>query len=266
MYKAVFLDLDGTLLDEEKNISKENKDAIKYARSKGAYVCICTGRQIDIANGFKEEAGADRYLIFSNGAGIYDCEENQILYTSLVPKEIGYKLHNYVIQKGVFIRVDTKYGRYINDEKYKVNTEVVFKEEEAQYFYNENEVLQISIGSESEEIIDSISEEIKIKMGNLVKIENRYSLNLNGHTVWLINVINKSTSKGNAINGLCKYLKMDVNDVIACGDDLNDISMMKTVGLGIAMGNALDVVKNEAKEITKTNVENGVAYVLLNKF
>ena len=61
MYKAVFLDLDGTLLDEEKNISEENKNAIKYAQSKGAYVCICSGRQFDIAKGFKEKAGADRY-------------------------------------------------------------------------------------------------------------------------------------------------------------------------------------------------------------
>lgn len=266
MYKAVFLDLDGTLLDEEKNISKENKDAIKYAKSKGAYVCICSGRQIDIAKGFKEEAGADRYLIFSNGAGIYDCENNQLLYTSLVPKEVGYNIHNYVLEKGVFIRVDTKYGSYINDEKYMVNTEVIFEEAEEQYFYEENEVLQISIGAESEEIIDNISEEIKTNMGNLVKIENRYSLFLNEHTVWFINVINKLASKGNAISGLCKYLKIDEKDVIACGDDLNDISMMKEVGLGVAMGNAVDAVKKEAKEITKTNIENGVAYVLLNKF
>ena len=82
----------------------------------------------------------------------------------------------------------------------------------------------------------------------------------------LINIINKNTSKGNAINGLCKYLKLNINDVIACGDDLNDISMIQTVGLGVAMGNAVPIVKEYAKEVTKTNIENGVAEVLFNKF
>ena len=75
-----------------------------------------------------------------------------------------------------------------------------------------------------------------------------------------MNVINSNASKGNAINGLCKYLKIEVNDVIAMGDDLNDISMMQAVGMGVAMGNAIDKLKEVATFVTKPNYENGIEY------
>jgi hydroxymethylpyrimidine pyrophosphatase-like HAD family hydrolase len=76
----------------------------------------------------------------------------------------------------------------------------------------------------------------------------------------------KNVSKGNAIYGLCKFLKIDINDVIAIGDGINDISMIKVVGLGVAMENGEPEVKAVAKEITTTNLENGVAKVLKEKF
>ena len=105
MYKAVFVDLDGTLLDEEKNISIENQNAIKYVQSKGGYVCVCSGRQFDIAKDFKEKAGADRYFIFSNGAGIYDCVNKEHLYSASIPGEIAHYLHEFVMKNNAYIRV-----------------------------------------------------------------------------------------------------------------------------------------------------------------
>lgn len=66
--------------------------------------------------------------------------------------------------------------------------------------------------------------------------------------------------------GLCKFLKINLNDVIAIGDGINDISMLQTVGLGIAMENANKELKKHAKEITLTNNNNGVAHILRNKF
>ena len=77
--------------------------------------------------------------------------------------------------------------------------------------------------------------------------------------IFKINIINTSASKGNAINGLCKFLKIDINDVIAIGDGINDISMIKFAGLGIAMENAIDEVKNAASYVTDSNKNDGVA-------
>lgn len=266
MYKAVFLDLDGTLLDNNKKISDENKKAIKYAQSKGAYVCICTGRQFEMGKKFKELAGADRFFIYSNGAGIYDCENNEVLFSSILPSNICTKISELATPNNMFIRIDTIYGRYINNEKYKVNTEIVLKDGEMNSIYNNNETLEISIGALDEDSIKKYSNKLLDSYGNIIKIVNKYTLELNGYKLYMINIINKSASKGNAITGLCKYLKIDTKDVIAIGDDMNDSSMIDIAGLGVAMGNAEEEFKKIANEITKTNLQNGVAEVLFNKF
>ena len=79
-----------------------------------------------------------------------------------------------------------------------------------------------------------------------------------------IHVNNPTISKGNAMAGLCKFLKIDLKDTVAIGDKINDISMIKMAGLGVAMGNATEDVKKVADFITTTNDEDGVAKVLEN--
>ena len=264
MYKAVFLDLDGTLLDDEKNISNDNKNAIKYAQDKGAYVCICSGRQMDIVKKFKEEAGASRYLIFSNGAGIYDCNESAVLFTCNILPDVSDKLIDFGFENNLFIRIDTAYGRYLNIADYILNTEVEVDLNGAKQLIKEG-IIQISFGSENSNSIDKLIEYIKDNCSGFVKVENRYINKYRGKDITIVNVINVSASKGNAIEGLCKYLKIDTSDVIAMGDDKNDASMMKIAGLGVAMANAEDEIKKLAKEITKSNIENGVAFTIYNK-
>ena len=78
----------------------------------------------------------------------------------------------------------------------------------------------------------------------------------------MVNLINSSVSKGNAILGLCKYLKINPDEAMAFGDDLNDISMINSV-YGVAMGNAFDDLKTMAKEVVSTtNNESGISKIL----
>ncbi len=257
MYKAIFLDLDGTLLDDNKNVSEKNKEAIQYAEEKGAIVCLCTGRQSRAAKKFKKMADVKgRYLISANGSEIEDLEEKEVLFSSNLDKDLCKNLYNLAQEKECLIRIDTVYGRYINNLKYTYFEEFELNED-IDKFLNENNVIQITIAVEGEKEIDKIINYISKLNRTDIKIENRYKIQF--FNLWAINVINVNASKGNAIYGLCKYLKIDPKDVIAMGDDLNDISMLKTAGLGVAMGNAMEEVKAVAKEITKTNNENGVA-------
>lgn len=262
MYKAIFLDLDGTLLDDEKNISEENKKAIEYAENKGAIVCLCSGRQKEVVKKFKNMAQIkSKYIISSNGTEIYDCEENDVLFLSQLEKDLCKTIYEIAETNDYLIRIDTKYGRYITDLKYSYFNEIELNED-IDKFLNENEITQVTIGVQGEKNIDKIIEYIKSLNRTDIKIENRFPTIAGGKEFWAINIINKNASKGNAIYGLCKYLKISPQDVIAMGDDLNDISMFKTVGLGVAMGNALPEVKEFAKEVTKTNNENGVAEII----
>lgn len=265
MYKAVFLDLDGTLLDDNKKISEENKEAIQYAKEKGTQIIICSGRQQSMIRDYKDEINASNYIICCNGAEIYDCDTKQDLYTANIPEDLVNILYNYSSKRNYLARLDTKYGRYINNMDYFISKEMKL-DEDIQKFIRENDIFQFTIGTATEKQADEAIEFIKSLNRKDIKVENKYEAKTKTFDIWAINIISSNASKGNAINGLCKYLKIDLNDVIGMGDDYNDISMMDTVGYGIAMGNAMQLVKEHAKEVTLTNNENGVARVLKNKF
>lgn len=264
MYKAIFLDLDGTLLDDSKKISEENKEAIKYVKEKGVQVFLCSGRQQNLVKDYKNEINASDYIICCNGAEIYDCNLKQELFSSNLPEDIVYNLYDYANSRNYLTRIDTQFGRFINNMRYFISKEVEI-ESDVNKFISENKVLQFTIGTETEEEIDKVIEYVKSLNRTDIKIENKYLAKAKTYTVWAINIINVNTSKGNAINGLCKFLKINLEDVIGMGDDHNDISMMKTVGCGIAMGNAVPVLKEYAKEVTLTNNESGVAKILKSK-
>ena len=263
MYKAIFTDLDGTLLDDKKNVSKENIEAIEKAIEKGAFVCVCSGRQIDITRTFKNNAHASNYMICSNGAIIYDDLSHEVLFASTVDQGFCKEVYEYVENNGMTARFDTRHGRFVNNNNYNVSTEVLITEG-IDEFLLENEVIQVSIAGDSFEKIDLAVQDLDIQNRATVKVENRYHTTL-PIEYYCINCINKNVSKGNAISGLCKYLKIDMKDVIGIGDELNDISMIEMAGLGVAMENALDEVKAVANEVTKTNTENGVAHII-NKY
>lgn len=265
MYKAVFLDLDGTLLDNNKRISEENKDAVRYAKEKGAQIIICSGRQQDMIKDYKDEINASNYIICCNGAEIYDCNTKQDLFSSNISKDIIRKLYNFANERKYLTRFDTKYGRHINNMNYFTSKEIEL-DENVDKFIEENNVFQFTIGTATEKQADEAIEFIKSLNRNDIKVENKYEAKTKNFDIWAINIINSSASKGNAINGLCKYLKIDLNNVIGMGDDYNDISMMNTVGYGVAMGNAVPILKEYAKEVTLTNNESGVAKILKSKF
>lgn len=256
MFKIVFFDLDGTLLTSNKEVLEENKKAIKNALENGIEVCICTGRQKSAARYYQEIAGTGRYVISDNGAEIFDTKENEQLFNCLLEKDFALNMYRFVLENKLAARVDTKYGRYVNDMRYSVLDDMLM-EEDYEKFFEENTILQMSVGAEDSKIIDGII----TGLDSNVKVENRFITSLIADDLDMINIINSSVSKGNAILGLCKYLKIQPEEAMAFGDDFNDISMMKSV-YGVAMGNANEELKALANEVTKTNNEPGIAEIL----
>ena len=119
MYKAIFLDLDGTLLDDDKNVSEENRKAINMAENKGVSVCLCSGRQKEFVKKIKKKAGINsQYLISSNGCEIYDLKNNEVLFTANLENSLSQKLYEFCSENQYLIRLDTVYGRYINNMEY----------------------------------------------------------------------------------------------------------------------------------------------------
>ena len=108
MYKAVFLDLDGTLLDDNKKISEENKEAIKQAKEKGVQIFLCSGRQQNLVKDYKNEINASDYIICCNGAEIYDCNSKQELFSANLPEDIVYNLYDYANSRNYLDRKSTR--------------------------------------------------------------------------------------------------------------------------------------------------------------
>ena len=148
---------------------------------------------------------------------------------------------------------------------FQIKHDIVFNIEEGKDIILDNDILQISFLMETEEERKEAIDFVKENVSTNIKIENIFKTGYN-EEFFAINIVNTNVSKGNAIYGLCKFLKIDINDVIAIGDGINDISMIKVAGLGVAMENGEPELKSVADEITTTNLENGVAKVLKERF
>lgn len=260
MTKIIFLDLDGTLLTEEKYVLEESKKSIKKAIENGIEVVICSGRQKEAIIKYQKEAGTGRFVITTNGAEIYDTGSEEQLYNCSIEKKYLRMIFKYILENDLFFRIDTKYARYFNQERNRITEDEILFDEDLEKFIEENDILQISIGSKDSKDIDNVVKFLN-KFSD-IKIENRYITEITADRLDVINIINKNASKGNAVLGLCKYLKINPEEAVAFGDDYNDLSMLRAVGHSVAMGNAFEDIKYIASEVTKTNNEPGISEVL----
>ena len=259
MYKAVFVDIDGTLVDENKNVSSKTMHAIQKAKEKGIEVVICSGRPRYSSLGFQELCDASKYLICTNGSEIYDCQMQEVLYKSCVDFENCKFLYEFAEVNNMVIKLNFGIARLTNKAEYVDKNEIIL-DEDIEIFLSKNDITQISLSSTHLEKIQEIKSIIEERQG--VKVANEFIWEVNNEKLHSIHCTNTNVSKGNAMAGLCKFLKVDLRQAVAIGDGINDISMIKMAGLGVAMENAPEEIKQVANMVTSSNEESGVGKVL----
>lgn len=263
MYKAIFIDIDGTLRDNNRNISERNIAAIKKVTSKGILVVLCSGRPRKYTENISRECHASKYIITSNGGNIYNYEDNEIMYVNVMDKQACIKLYEIAEKVDARFIMNVGENRVVTKLKHLDGSEEKL-EEPIEKFVNENDIVQCVIADEDFEKIKKIKTEVE-NIEN-VEIKNQHKSLTNSEvpkigTIYY-DVANKESCKGNAIKEFCKKLNIDLRDTVAIGDNYNDASMFKVVGHSVVMGNANDEVKKYADEITASNEENGVAVFL----
>ncbi len=263
MYKAIFIDIDGTLRNNKKEISTRNKSAIKNITNKGVLVVLCSGRPRKYTENLSRDCNASRYIIVSNGGAIYNYETKKVLYEDCMDKDACIKLYkmaeqvdaNFIMNVGDY-RVVNKLQRFDGSEMEMPNN--------VENFIKENNIVQCVIADENFEKIKKLKPEIE-KI-NKVSIKNQHKSLTNKNILptgkIYYDIANEDSSKGKAIKQFCKILNIDLKDVVAIGDSYNDIPMFKVAGHSVAMKNANEEVKKEADEITGSNEEDGVAMFL----
>ena len=263
--KLICIDMDGTLLKDQQNISKENKDAIKEAVSRGVHVVITTGRVYNCAKLYSDEIGLKTPIIASNGAFIggsngeiiynnpLSCKEvNDFLKTTNKYGLCSYLTANFGIVSTTELPENHIYkvlnNRLKSDEKIKL--EVIKNIEDACNLYPDELLKGVCIEKEDKERLLKAKDELK-KLSPNLEIVSSWDDNFE--------IMKKGSSKGEAVAQLAKYLNLKSDEVMCIGDSENDLSMIEYAGIGVAMGNALDEVKEAAQYITAPNTESGVA-------
>ena len=264
-YKAIFIDIDGTLRNSKKEITDRTIESIKKVTQKGILVVLCSGRPKEFTENLSKKCFASKYIITSNGAIVQDYKENKEIYINQMDKKTCIELYKLAEQYRVEFSINTTEKRVVN-RKPKVLKEMNEEElkTDIETFVNSNIIIQCVIADEDLEKVKVLRDKV-MKMKNLEIINQDRNLRDNIETYGrkiFFDVANVGVSKGNGIKNFCKNLSIDLKDTIAIGDEDNDISMFNVVGYKVAMGNGSKELKKYADEITETNDNDGVAVFL----
>ncbi|WP_405082036.1 Cof-type HAD-IIB family hydrolase [Paenibacillus chitinolyticus] len=236
-YKLVALDMDGTLLNEEKQVSPANREAIYAALEAGVTVIFSTGRGVQSALPYAEELKLQTPIVSVNGSEVWKAPHD-LLKRTLLDLDLVRRMYDLAIEHDTWYWAYSVEGMYNRDNW----AEDITKPQWLKFgFYTENK--------ESLEIIRG-----ELARWGELEITNSHPDNLELNP--------KGISKASGIEEVCNLLGIEMSQVIAMGDSENDIAMIRAAGLGVAMGNAQDGVKRIANLVTVTNDEDGVAKII----
>lgn len=253
MYKMIVTDLDGTLLDNNKNVSDSSKKYLKELKDNGYIICVDTGRTIGRARYALEGFDYVNYIIGNNGTFIYDVCNDKSLYKSTIKTEDVKELFiKYLNEYEVF-----EINSYENILSYRIRSRNIDPyvekiDNKDEFFDKISEVYNVIIRFENENMVNVFLEDLKnnYKDISFFIMENSFAKKRR------ITLINKNDNKFNGICILKDKLGINNKDIIAFGDGLNDLDMIKNVGFGVAMKNALNELKNIADDITRDDNNN----------
>lgn len=243
-YKLIALDMDGTLLNRKGEISEQNRKWIQAALDADIKVILATSRSIRGVVEHARTLNLDLPVIVSNASEVWRTPD-ELLSRYEFNAEVKERILKVIKEYNGHIRFYIQYvGGQFNHDQW--DPELAW----------EKQWLQVAIKSDDGELLDKIREEIS--SWGLLDICSSHYTNIECNPA--------GRSKGSGLLEVCNLFDIRMEEVIAVGDSLNDVSMIRAAGLGIAMGNAQEVVKQAADEITLSNEEDGVAAVIQRYF
>lgn len=284
MYRLAAIDLDGTMLNQYGLVTQRTKEAIKNAQESGIEVVIASGRPTDSVKTIAQEINSNKYFISGNGAIIYDITNDEIIYENTLKKQkvldiikiceensIYYNIYTEkeILAKSLQCNVLYYYKENLNkDEKNKTQINIV--ENIYNYISNRDEkVVKITICDNHQVIFNSIMRKLKeISEIEVLEVSHMSRKIIKQGTedvpieYFYTEISAKNVDKWNAIEFLKEKMRIEKNEIIAIGDNMNDKTMIENAGLGIAMGESTPVIKEIADVVTDTNCNDGVAKVL----
>ncbi|OOR22977.1 Cof-type HAD-IIB family hydrolase [Bacillus wiedmannii] len=277
--KLIALDMDGTLLSSNLEISKENLQAIQTAKEAGHIVMICSGRAKEDALKLLEEYKLSLPVGASNGAIVY--VDGKVINSRCLQNDKVYKLAKLLESEGFPYKLYTNKGVY---SPYTWQDQVMqaFKENKHALDVTLEELERITEKQKKSNLITDFQKIEDVVNNPELEISKFFILTFNAvHRAQLLSMLQEDTDisvtasaptnveimdkhghKGNGLQEMAAYFNIPIEDTIAIGDNFNDVPMLQVAGLSVAMGNAEEDVKKLCDVVTLTNNEHGVAHAI----
>ncbi|KRM79542.1 cof-like hydrolase family protein [Lapidilactobacillus dextrinicus DSM 20335] len=281
MISIIASDMDGTLLNDKMEISPENTAAIKKAQAAGIEFIVATGRGLSEAQPLLNQAGLDPAYITLNGAQVFDTAGQLVVnepLTDSMAKQLATELRaqgfyfELVTNRGVYSESKVRRIQNVADLLVNLNPDTTYKIAVA-LAAARLEIMNINYVDNYDQLLDDRDFQImKILVfssegpDTFVPIRQKYiddqEIVITSSSPNNIEINSIKAQKGLALLDYAKQKNISADQVMAIGDNMNDYSMITAAGVGVAMGNAIPVIKQVATFTTATNIKNGVAQAI----
>lgn len=260
-YKVLVLDIDGTLLNSQNQISQATYERLIQLQEDGYYLVLASGRptasMLETAKQLKlSDFGS--YIISYNGAEITELASEKRIYRQVLSQKEQGEIIQFLKDRDLSIVAYKETSIVIDRENEHSEVEAFLTKLPSVYdeaYFEDLQTPQLKfIGVGPVDKVQAADQELGGKFGQ----ETYATTSL----PYFLEFMHESVSKGKAIAVLGELLGFTMDQVVACGDGNNDASMIEDAGLGIAMGNATDYLKSLADEITLSNDEEGLIPVM----
>jgi len=260
-YKLLVLDIDGTLLDKNGVISAEDRNALAKVCDLGLLVSLSTGRVVKACSRIISQLSLDGYHIFFDGALVSNPNHGKELYVQPIDKVVVKQAIEFSHLNGINLE-------FYSAGHYFVERETWASDIRRDFYHTLPTVVDITKLWQKERIIKGVltvhSPEEKARAELLyLQFKDSLSFSLTKTPAYpevdFINVLAPDVSKGEALRALASHLRISLTEIMAVGDGPNDISLLSSAGLAIAMGDAPDELKAVADFITLDVDHNGLA-------
>ena len=268
MIKLLASDIDGTIIDNDNQISPYNLEAIRKLNNKNVNFTLCTGKTYFMVKDFCKQMNAG-YGIFGNGTQIINLKTGkEIIRNTLNQKDVidcidianknNLHIHIYIENK-IVSQGSFKYMAYRNYNLYKENISFDVVDDLKQYInINNPSILKLIISAEKD--LGNIRKE-RLNSQNLAVMQirkyNEYKDKIIDKEYEYLDIVPKCVNKYNSLKQLCDYLNIQKDEVMAIGDNMNDVGMIENAGIGVAIGGSYEEVIKKASYVTKNSAKDG---------
>lgn len=264
MIKLIASDIDETIIRHDQIVPERNKEAIKQAIDKGVIVMLATGRGPYEIFDIPEQAGViadDRFVICCNGAVIMNLETKEIV--DVVDMDFSYarNVFNFAYENNLTFYIytlDNKYGLNLTDETIVAEKHINIIESDNIDFLENETILKVIIKNENMNFLQAL--EVDVAKITNYELEITYSSNM------YMEINARGVNKAVALKKVCNHYNISMKDVLAIGDNYNDVAMLEAAGTSVAVKNARLQVKESADYITVHDHNGGAVGEAIEKF